>query len=34
MANRTKAQLADALKDVGISVDPARPINELKNFAN
>ncbi len=34
MVNRTRTQLADALKDVGISVDAARPMNELKGFAN
>ncbi|KAI2491822.1 hypothetical protein MHU86_22728 [Fragilaria crotonensis] len=33
MVNRTRAQLALALKDAGIDVDSARPVNELKVFA-
>jgi hypothetical protein len=32
--NRTRKQLADALKDVGVDVDSARPVSELKGFAN
>jgi hypothetical protein len=27
-------QLADALNDAGINVDPARPVSELRGFAN
>jgi hypothetical protein len=32
MVNRTRAQLAQALKDAGITVDSSRPANELKGF--
>jgi hypothetical protein len=30
MVNRTRAQLAQALKDAGITVESSRPANELK----
>ena len=33
MVNRTRAQLAQALKDAGITVESSRPANELKGFA-
>lgn len=35
LANRTKIQLTNALRDeAGITVDPLRPLNEIKEFAN
>jgi hypothetical protein len=34
MVNRTRMQLADALNDAGINVDPARPVKVLRGFAN
>ena len=35
LTNRTKLQLANALRDkAGVTVDPFRPLNEIKEFAN
>ena len=33
MVKKTKAQLAEALKDAGVTVDAGRPVNELRGFA-